>query len=117
MMKEGEEMARQAWKYSHQLDERDLAFLQHDYITISMGMEYYGYSERPLTRMAKDAGAFYKIGKMTRINRITFDAYLRNRTMRSFNVRDYELFTYMIKCYHLCRMIFEERRNIVCLNL
>jgi len=34
MMKEGEEMAGQAWKYSHQLDERDLAFLQHDYITI-----------------------------------------------------------------------------------
>lgn len=30
--------------------------------------------------------------------------------MRSFNVRDYELFTYMIKCYHLGRMIFEERR-------
>ena len=79
MMKEGEEMAGQAWKYSHQLDERDLAFLQHDYITISMGMEYYGYSERPLTRMAKDAGAFYKIGKMTRINRITFDAYLREQ--------------------------------------
>lgn len=72
-------MAGQAWKYSHQLDERDLAFLQHDFMTIPMGVEYYGFSERPLLRMAKDAGAFYKIGKMTRINRITFDAYLREQ--------------------------------------
>lgn len=72
-------MAGRAWKYSHQLDERDLAFLQHDFITIPMGVEYYGFSERPLLRMAKDAGAFYKIGKMTRINRITFDAYLREQ--------------------------------------
>lgn len=70
-------MTGQAWKYSGELDERDLAFLQHEYITISMGKEYYGFSERPLIRMAKEAGAFYKIGKMTRINRVTFDAYLR----------------------------------------
>ncbi len=70
-------MAGQAWKYSGKLDERDLAFLQHEYITIPMGIEYYGFSERPLTRMAKEAGAFYKVGKMTRINRIVFDEYLR----------------------------------------
>ncbi len=70
-------MPGQAWKYSHQLDERDLAFLQHEFITVPMGIEYYGFSERPLIRMAKEAGAFYKIGKMTRINRNIFDAYLR----------------------------------------
>ena len=70
-------MSGQAWKYSHQLDERDLAFLQHEFITVSMGIEYYGFSERPLVRMAKEAGAFYKIGKMTRINRDALDAYLR----------------------------------------
>ncbi len=70
-------MPGQAWKYSHQLDERDLAFLQHEFITVSMGIEYYGFSERPLVRMAKEAGAFYKIGKMTRINRDALDAYLR----------------------------------------
>ena len=72
-------MAGQAWKYSHLLDERDLAFLQHEYITISMGVEYYGFSERPLTRMAKEAGAFYKIGKMARINRNIFDGFLRKQ--------------------------------------
>ncbi len=70
-------MAGQAWKYSHHLDERDLAFLQHYLVTIPKGIEYYGFSERPLVRMAKEAGAFFKIGKMVRIDRIAFDAYLR----------------------------------------
>ncbi len=60
-------MAGQAWKYSGELDARDLAFLQHEYITLSMGEEYYGFSYRPLIRMAQEAGAFYKIGKMVRI--------------------------------------------------
>ncbi len=72
-------MAGQAWKYSGNLDERDLAFLQHEFITIPMGIDYYGYSDRPLTRLAKEAGAFYKIGKMTRINRKIFDAFLREQ--------------------------------------
>ena len=60
-------MAGQAWKYSGELDERDLTFLQHEFITVSMGVEYYGFSIRPLVSMVKDAGAFYKIGKMVRI--------------------------------------------------
>ncbi len=72
-------MPGQSWKYSGELDERDIAFLQHIFITISMGVEYYGFSVRPLTRMAKEAGAFYKIGKMTRINRNIFDEYLRRQ--------------------------------------
>ena len=72
-------MAGQAWKYSGQLDERDLAFLQRHFITVPMGIEYYGFSERPLVRMAKDAGAYYKFGKMVRINREIFDAYLRDQ--------------------------------------
>lgn len=33
-------MAGQAWKYSGQLDERDQAFLQHEFITVPMGIEY-----------------------------------------------------------------------------
>lgn len=74
-------MCGQAWKYSNQLDERDIAFLQHEFITVPMGIEYYGYSERPLVRMAKEAGAYYKIEKMVRIKRSSFDEYLR-RTRR-----------------------------------
>lgn len=60
-------MAGNAWKYSHKLDDVDLEFLQHDFITIKQGVNYYGFSERPFLRMAKEAGAYYKIGKMVRI--------------------------------------------------
>lgn len=52
-------MAGQAWKHSGQLDERDLAFIQHDFVNLPMAIEYYGFSVRPLTRMAMEAGAFY----------------------------------------------------------
>jgi hypothetical protein len=42
-------------------------------------VDYYGFSERPFLRMAKEAGAYYKIGKMVRVNRDIFDAYLRQQ--------------------------------------
>lgn len=32
-------MAGQAWKYSGELDERDFAFLQHEFITVPMGID------------------------------------------------------------------------------
>ena len=70
-------MAGNAWKYSHKLDDVDMEFLQHDFITIKQGVNYYGFSERPFLRMAKEAGAYYKIGKMVRIKRDLFDQYLR----------------------------------------
>lgn len=70
-------MSGNAWKYSHKLDDVDMEFLQHDFITIKQGVEYYGFSERPFLRIAKEAGAFYKIGKMVRIKRDTFDRHLR----------------------------------------
>ena len=34
--------------------------LQHDFITIKQCVNYYGFSERPFLRMAKEAGAYYK---------------------------------------------------------
>ena len=72
-------MPGNAWKYSGVLDDYDLAFLQHDFITIKQGVEYYGFSERRFLRMAKEAGAFYMIGKMVRVNRAVCDAYLRKQ--------------------------------------
>jgi hypothetical protein len=72
-------MAGNAWKYSDKLDDYDLDFLRHDLITIKLGVDYYGFSERPFLRMAKEAGAYYKIGKMVRVNRDIFDAYLRQQ--------------------------------------
>ena len=70
-------MAGNAWKYSHKLDDVDMEFLQHKFITIKQGVNYYGFSERPFLRMAKEAGTYYKIGKMVRIRRDLFDRYLR----------------------------------------
>ena len=45
-------MAGNAWKYSHKLDDVDLEFLQHDFITIKQGVNYYGFSERPFLRIS-----------------------------------------------------------------
>ena len=54
-------MAGNAWKYSGVLDDYDLAFLQRDFITIKQGVEYYGFSERPFIRMAKEADFNYTL--------------------------------------------------------
>ena len=74
-------MSGQAWKYSDQLDDMD-------FFTYKIGMDYYGFSIRPLMRIAREAGAFYKIGKIVLINRECFDAYLRKTRCKEekFNV-------------------------------
>ena len=56
-------MAGNAWKYSHKLDDVDLEFLQHDFITIKQGVNYYGLvsvrflgwlrKREPITRLAR----------------------------------------------------------------
>ena len=51
--------------------------LKRDYITYKMGVEYYGFGMKPFTRMVHESGAVFKIGKMVRINRHIFEAYLR----------------------------------------
>ena len=56
-------MSGQAWKYSDQLDDMDLKMMKRDFFTYKIGMDYYGFSIRPLMRIAREAGAFYKIGK------------------------------------------------------
>lgn len=68
-------MSGQAWKYSDQLDDMDLKMMKRDFFTYKIGMDYYGFSIRPLMRIAREAGAFYKIGKIVLINRERFDAY------------------------------------------
>ena len=51
--------------------------LRHDFITLREGMEYYRLNEKPMVRLAREAGAVYKIGKMVRVRRTIFEAYLR----------------------------------------
>ena len=61
------------WKFSDQLDDADRIMIQKDFITLSEGAEYYGLGMKPFTRIAREAGAVYKIGKMVRIRRDILD--------------------------------------------
>ncbi len=67
------------WMCSDLLDDEDILFAQHDFISFRTGCEYYGLGEKPFVRMAREAGSVYKIGKMVRVNRIIFEEYLRNQ--------------------------------------
>ena len=66
------------WKFSDELDDADRIMIQKDFITLSEGGEYYGLGMKPFTRIAREAGAVYKIGKMVRIRRSILEKYLRN---------------------------------------
>ena len=70
-------MSDNLWMFSDKLDEQDILFAQHSFITYNMGSEYYGMSVKVFTKLAREAGAAYKIGKMVRVNREIFEAYLR----------------------------------------
>ena len=65
------------WKFSDQIDDVDVEMLRHDFITLREGMEYYHLNEKPMVRLAREAGSVYKIGKMVRVRRTVFEEYLR----------------------------------------
>ena len=73
------------WKFSDQIDDVDVEMLRHDFITLRDGMEYYQLNEKTMIRMAREAGSVYKIGKMVRVRRAIFEAYLREIMKRSPN--------------------------------
>ena len=62
-------MSGNLWMFSDKLDDQDILFAQRSFITYNMGSEYYGFSVQVFTRLAREAGAAYKIGKMVRVNR------------------------------------------------
>ena len=72
-------MSGNAWMFSDKIDDGDLAILKKDFITYYEGADYYGLGLKAFTRMAHEAGAVYKIGKMVLIRRDLFDQYLRER--------------------------------------
>ncbi len=65
------------WQFSDQLDDADRIMIQKDFISLNEGAEYYGLGMKPFTRIAKEAGAVYKIGKMVRIRRDILEEYMR----------------------------------------
>ena len=56
-------MSGNVWMFSDEIDDEDLEFMSHDYVTYNMACEYYRLGIKPVVRMAHEAGAVYKIGK------------------------------------------------------
>lgn len=78
-------MSGNLWMFSDLLDDEDIEMLQHDFITYYQGADYYGLGLKVFTRMAHEAGAVYKIGKMVRIRRDLFEEYLRQQQRKDCN--------------------------------
>ena len=55
-------MSGNVWMFSHQIDDEDMEFMTHEFVTYSMACDYYSLGMKPLTRMAHEAGSVYKIG-------------------------------------------------------
>ncbi len=72
-------MSGNIWMFSDRIDDEDMEFMQHEYVTYNMASEYYGIGLKPVTRLSHEAGAVYKIGKKVLIRRSIFEAYLREQ--------------------------------------
>ena len=70
-------MSGNLWMFSDMLDDEDIEMLKRDFITYYQGADYYGLGLKVFTRMAREAGAVYKIGKKVLIRRSIFEGYLR----------------------------------------
>lgn len=72
-------MSGNIWMFSDRIDDEDMEFMQHEYVTYNMASEYYGLGLKLVTRLSHEAGAVYKIGKKVLIRRSIFEAYLREQ--------------------------------------
>ena len=70
-------MSGNLWKFSDQLDDVDAIMIQKDYVKLKEGADYYNFSLKVFTKIAREAGAVYKIGKMVRVRRDILEEYLR----------------------------------------
>ena len=69
-------MSGNVWMFSDEIDDEDLEFMRHDYVTYNMACEYYRLGIKPVVRMAHEAGAVYKVGNSALINTDIFEMYL-----------------------------------------
>lgn len=72
-------MSGNAWVFSDQIDDEDMEFMMHEFVTYNMACDYYGLGLKPVTRLSHECGAVYKIGKKVLIRRSIFEAYLREQ--------------------------------------
>ena len=64
------------------IDDEDIEFMQHEFISYRQAMDYYNLGYKPIVRLSHKAGAVYKIGKKVLIKRSTFEKYLRENIRR-----------------------------------
>ena len=72
-------MTGNIWMCSHLLDEEDLEFGKHEFITYKMGQQYYGMGEHRFANLVWKAGAVYKCGKLVLIRRDILEKYMREK--------------------------------------
>ena len=48
-------MSGNVWMFSDEIDDEDLEFMSHDYVTYNMACEYYRLGIKPVVRMAHEA--------------------------------------------------------------
>ena len=56
-------MSGSVWMFSDQIDDEDMGFMRHEFVTYSMASDYYGLGLKPVTRMAHECAQFIKSGE------------------------------------------------------
>lgn len=72
-------MSGNSWMFSDQVDDEDMEFMAHEFVTYNMACDYYGLGLKPVTRLSHECGSVYKIGSKVLIRRSIFEAYLREQ--------------------------------------
>lgn len=67
------------WMFSDQIDDEDLEFMTHEFVTYNMACDYYRLGLKVVIRLSHECGSVYKIGKKVLIRRSIFEAYLREK--------------------------------------
>ena len=60
-------MSGNVWMFSDEIDDEDLEFMSHDYVTYNMACEYYRLGIKPVVRMAHEAKSICFIQQWTGI--------------------------------------------------
>lgn len=69
-------MSGTIWMYSDLMDDWDILFAQKSFVTYREGCDYYDLTEKVMTRLAKEAGATIRIGRIVMIDTEILDKYI-----------------------------------------
>lgn len=57
-------MHGKVWMFSNLIDDEDIEFMQHEFISYKQAMDYYELGYKPIVRLSHKAGAVYKVVKI-----------------------------------------------------